>query len=201
MWSQWTKAFRDKHGMTQEDAAAMLGVDSRTVRRWEAGVTPLKKHRDALEKFLMPSVAHRMGEQFRVLMESSVHPMILMDKDFTVIAQSKSHLAHRHRTYGRADITGESYLKFAAPNAVAYVESRGGPQGYVSDFVSSRLFFSVQKDSGSLLSCGTGDLTVLRLLEGTVILSVIKHTADPLIVEEVRASAGAPIVETHRDLI
>src|SRR5690349_8899685 len=42
---QWIKHTRQKHGLTQEALAEELGVDPRTIRRWEKGGTePQLRH-------------------------------------------------------------------------------------------------------------------------------------------------------------
>lgn len=48
---QWIKRTRQKHDLTQEALAEKLGVDPRTVRRWESGDTePRPRHCLNLQK-------------------------------------------------------------------------------------------------------------------------------------------------------
>jgi transcriptional regulator with XRE-family HTH domain len=92
MWHVWVKTYRDRHGMSQEAAAAMLGVDARTVRRWESEeVVPRPETIDRLRDILIPSPAHQMGDMLKSLLELSSDYIILLDANYKVVANSRSH--------------------------------------------------------------------------------------------------------------
>jgi transcriptional regulator with XRE-family HTH domain len=95
MWHVWVKAYRERNELTQEAASVMLGVDPRTVRRWEAGqVTPTAQVRKRLSQLIVPSPAHELGAQLKPLLELSSDFILLFDQDLHVVAQSASHAAH-----------------------------------------------------------------------------------------------------------
>lgn len=45
VWGVALRGLRKRFGRTQADIAQMLGVDVRTIKRWEAGVMTPKKHK------------------------------------------------------------------------------------------------------------------------------------------------------------
>lgn len=55
--SSWVRSARRAAGLTQEQAAELLGVDARQVRRWESGESPM----GALE--LVVLLEQRVGER------------------------------------------------------------------------------------------------------------------------------------------
>ena len=113
MWHAWVKAYRDRHGLTHEQAAAMLGIEARTIRRWETGASqPSLNLRSRLSQILVPSPAHQFGAAMKALLELSSNFIMLFDEDLRVVAQSQSHAAHMHQQYSLESMAGQDWRKY-----------------------------------------------------------------------------------------
>jgi transcriptional regulator with XRE-family HTH domain len=178
MWANWTKAFRVKHQLTQEGVADMLGVDPRTVRRWEAGQQPTKEARGRLESLIAPSPAHLMGDFLPVLLETSPDYIMLLDPEFKVLATSASHRRFMTAHHGIADVVGLSWRRFVPHTYNDWIDSNGGTAGMLRNgFVSRRNPYSYtpKPGSGKQPSHGIADHTLLRLATGLVHMTVTKQ--------------------------
>jgi transcriptional regulator with XRE-family HTH domain len=189
MWHVWVKAFRDRNDLTQDQAADMLGVDARTIRRWEAGTAePTLATRTRLAHHIVPSPAHQLGEQLKSLLDLTSDFIMLFDQDLTVVAQSKSHQAHMALQYGHGDMVGKDWRRYMPATFDKFLADLGGPRGMVTNgFVSIRSGFLRQagEKGGAIASAGLSDHTLLRLPEGIAHISVTRimrpegFTVDP----------------------
>jgi transcriptional regulator with XRE-family HTH domain len=178
MWSSWTRNFRATHSLTQEDAAAMLGVDPRTVRRWEAGQEPTKAARERLSAMLAPSPAHLMGDFLVELLKTSTDYIMLLDIDLRVIANSQSHQRFMQQHHRIDDIIGVSWLKYVPRSYAEWLDTQGQTRGMLADgFVSRRVPYIYTPKSGSdkRASAGFADHTLLRLAYGAVHMTVTRE--------------------------
>jgi transcriptional regulator with XRE-family HTH domain len=178
MWSNWTRTFRAAHSLTQEGAAAMLGVDPRTVRRWEAGQEPTKAARERLSAMLAPSPAHLMGDFLVELLKTSTDYIMLLDNDLRVIANSQSHKRFMQLHHGIDDAVGLSWQKYVPKTYAEWLETRGSTRGMLEDgFVSRRVpyIYTPKVGSEKRPSAGFADHTLLRLASGPVHMTVTRE--------------------------
>ncbi len=178
MWHVWVRAYRERNELTQEAASVMLGVDVRTIRRWEAGAAqPTATARKRLSQVLVPSPAHELGAQLKTLLEMSSDFIMLFDQDLHVVAQSTSHALHMHRQYGMASMVGQDWRRYMPAAFDATVADMGGPRGMIKNgFVSIRASFVRQagEKGGAVTSGGLSDHSLLRLDGGVAHISITK---------------------------
>jgi transcriptional regulator with XRE-family HTH domain len=178
MWSHWIRTFRETHALTQEGAAAMLGVDPRTVRRWEAGQEPTKAARERLSAKLAPSPAHLMGDFLVELLKTSSDYIMLLDSDLNVLANSRSHQRFMQEHHGIHDLIGVSWRKYVPRSYAEWLEVRGGTRGMLEDFFVSRrvpYIYTPKADSDKKPSAGFADHTLMRLASGPVHMTVTRE--------------------------
>jgi transcriptional regulator with XRE-family HTH domain len=171
MWSNWTRNFRATHSLTQEDAAAMLGVDPRTVRRWE----PARAARERLSGIPAPSSAHLMGAFLVESLKTTTGCIMLLDSDLRVIANSNSHRRFMREHHGVDDLIGKSWRSYVPRSYTEWLEVRGQTRGMLEDgFVSRRVPYNYTPKAGSEKrgSSGFADHTLMRLASGPVHLTV-----------------------------
>jgi transcriptional regulator with XRE-family HTH domain len=178
MWANWTKTFRETHALTQEAAAAMLGVDARTVRRWEAGQEPTKAARERLGAMLAPSPAHLMGDFLVELLKTSSDYIMVLGHDLNVLANSQSHQRFMKQHHGVDNVIGVSWQKYVPRSYAEWLDSRGGTRGMLEDgFVSRRVpyIYTPKAGSNKQASAGFADHTLMRLASGPVHMTVTRE--------------------------
>jgi transcriptional regulator with XRE-family HTH domain len=178
MWSLFITDFRSKHNMTQEQAALMLGVEPRTIRRWEAGFEPSSSVRQRLMPILVPHAAHRMANDMQSLLELSSEYIMILDEDFNIIANSKSHQRFMFETYKIQSIIGLCWMKWIPSAYRDWIEQSGKTTGlYKSGFVSRRTPYAAKANlnRGRGETCGINDHTLLRVDGSKIHLTVTKE--------------------------
>jgi hypothetical protein len=156
----------------------MLFVDTRTVRRWEAGQEPTRAARERLSATLAPSPAHLMGDFLVELLKTSPDYIMLLDSDLRVVANSQSHKRFMQQHHNVDDIVGLSWQKYVPRSYAEWLEARGGTRGMLEDgFVSRRspYIYTPKVGSEKLPSAGYADHTLLRLASGPVHLTVTRE--------------------------
>lgn len=195
MWHKWIKEYRAEHSLTQERAATILGVEPRTIQRWEAGThQPTEAQKTRLRHIVIPSPAHMLGPQLKGLMELSSDFIVLYDRDFRVVAHSLSHKRHCFLQYGRADFEGEDWRKWMPPATEQFVAREGGGRGMIDKgYVSLRsAFYRPAGVMGNALeTSGHIDHSVLRVEEGTCHLTITRLSDEPELIAAAKRQAEA----------
>jgi transcriptional regulator with XRE-family HTH domain len=179
MWHVWVKTFRDRHGMSQEAAAEMLGVDARTVRRWEAEVvTPRPETVARLRDLLIPSPAHQMGTMLKSLLELSSDYIILLDARFKVVANSQAHQDFMWQHHKVQSIVGLDWQKWQPAHYTKWLIEQGGTKGLAEQGCVSRrnpYIYDPLPSKNKSGQAGINDHSLMRLPDGLVHLSVTRR--------------------------
>jgi transcriptional regulator with XRE-family HTH domain len=117
------RAFRRENGMTQEEAASYFVVDTRTLRRWEAGgPVPAEVQRRIAEN---NPLTERMVQGLVAIVRHSEGFMLLLDDELVVIENSAPHKARMQELFG-FDIVGRKWDDFITPEAREWIKAEGG---------------------------------------------------------------------------
>ena len=162
--------------------AHVLGVDVRTIRRWEAGSTPSSTHVKKFQDILLPAPDHRLANNIKPLLEITSDIMIAFDQDYRVIGQSRAHRALMHQLWGEDDLRGVMWMesRYVSERVREGVmkEFGGGRKMFADGLVSVRMPFLHEAD-GHVINGGRIDATFLRLAEGNISLSVTHRDISP----------------------
>ncbi|HLO76825.1 MAG TPA: response regulator [Magnetospirillum sp.] len=94
-WLATLRRFRREHHLTQRELAVFLGVNQKTVSRWERGIDhPSAETRDRLRSLLHGGPQDRLPEVYEAVREAPI-PIALVDNNGNVLVAS--------RLYGSAD--------------------------------------------------------------------------------------------------
>jgi transcriptional regulator with XRE-family HTH domain len=188
MWHVWVKAYRRKHGLTQERAASLLCIPTRTLQRWEAGAEPTAAHVEKFGETLMPSEDYRLAANIRPLLEITNELMLALDQNGRVVGQSKSHMAHLHSIWrDGGDATGLEWMasKYAPERIKFELDNYGGlKKCFNNGFVSFRVPFIDERPGVGLVNAGRSDNSFLRMADGNVVISITHKITDHTTIEE-----------------
>ena len=173
LWSTRVRRYREANKMTQEALAEAFRVDTRTVRRWEAGHSRPPEH--VCEKLALsptPSFGSATQSALKLFVETAPMSAILLDIDFRVLANSPIQKARMISQYG-VDTVGDDWLKWNPQSHRDLVERFGGPRGLIKkgfSSVSIKFHRPVNEHNGNKLPyTGHSVQTVLRLDGGDVV--------------------------------
>lgn len=92
-WSEAIQRYRDSTGLTQDELASKIGVDTRVLRRWEVeGVVPSEAHQRTLRGLLLGVEAHNLETMVYMVEHSGPWTQLLRQdgKAMDVIACSRA---------------------------------------------------------------------------------------------------------------
>ena len=168
-WALRIRNYRERSGLTQDALAEMFLVDSRTVRRWEAGKTrPPLDVRRRLGRTHVPIIQTPVGSVLRDLVERSADGITLLDDDLKVLAQSARDIRWTVKHYGR-DLRGEVFMPYLPSFFEELAAPFGGWHGTVRAGLASLTcdFRMPVADAGNAADySGRLQYTVLRLADG-----------------------------------
>jgi transcriptional regulator with XRE-family HTH domain len=132
-WAKALKDYRRHHKLTQEALAGELGVDPKTVRRWERGATLPNSRMQTLLKRLTTTTLHNVSvnEVLIVLVDTCAKSALLLDNTYKVIRTSLHH--QQMYNYKPEDLWGRSYREIAPPDVMAFIDASGGPEMILKD--------------------------------------------------------------------
>ncbi len=136
-WGLRIRSYRERAGLTQVQLADLFGVDDRTVRRWEAGVSrPPRSVREQLGRTPVPRILRPDIQSIATLVRQSSLGIMLLDSQLVVLAASARDIAWHQRHYCR-DPTGSSFEPFIQQTPRTLLESAGGWRKAVASGLSS----------------------------------------------------------------
>jgi transcriptional regulator with XRE-family HTH domain len=121
-WGSALKKYRRENNRTIEQVADELGIEARTVRRWEANDSrPADTNLAKLRALLMRVQPISVDRALVVLVESCSKPAMLYDRDHRLVMTS---LTHRELyNYRLEDALGMDTLQTATSPVRAYLET------------------------------------------------------------------------------
>jgi transcriptional regulator with XRE-family HTH domain len=121
-WGSALKKYRRENNRTIEQVADELGIEARTVRRWEANDSrPADTNLAKLRALLMRVQPISVDRALVVLVESCSKPAMLYDRDHRLVMTS---LTHRELyNYRLEDALGLDTLQTATSPVRAYLET------------------------------------------------------------------------------
>ncbi len=121
-WGVALKKYRRQHNRTIEQMAEELGIEPRTVRRWEADDSrPGDSNLAKLKALLLRIQPITVDRALVVLVETCAKPAMLYDRDHKLVMTSLVHRALYN--YRLEDALGMNTLQTATPLVRAYLES------------------------------------------------------------------------------
>jgi DNA-binding XRE family transcriptional regulator len=124
-WGSALRKYRKENKRTIEQVADELGIEARTVRRWEANDSrPADTNLAKLRALLMRVQPISVDRALVVLVETCSKPAMLYDRDHRLVMTS---LTHRELyNYRLEDALGMDTLQTATSPVRAYLESNAG---------------------------------------------------------------------------
>jgi predicted transcriptional regulator len=121
-WGSALRKYRRENNRTIEQIADELGIEARTVRRWEANDSrPADTNLAKLRALLMRVQPISVDRALVVLVESCSKPAMLYDRDHRLVMTS---LTHRELyNYRLEDALGMDTLQTATSSVRAYLET------------------------------------------------------------------------------
>jgi transcriptional regulator with XRE-family HTH domain len=120
-WGAALRKYRKKHNRTIEQIADELGIESRTVRRWEANVSrPADSNLAKLRTLLLRVQPISVDRALVVLVETCSKPAMLYDRDHRLVMTSLTHRALYN--YRLEDALGLDTLQTATSPVRTYLE-------------------------------------------------------------------------------
>lgn len=136
-WSQRVRQYRSRTGLTQAALAEMFGVEERTVRRWETGVSrPPADVRVKLEMAPVPYVPRPTLSALKDFVHSHNGMVSLYTPQLKVIAASPQANAGFVAMFGRA-FEGVRLLDYLGSDMKQLIENHGGWDRMLANGLSS----------------------------------------------------------------
>jgi transcriptional regulator with XRE-family HTH domain len=141
-WATRIVAYRDAHGLTQEDLAEMVDVDHTTISRWERGRDAPSKQKQQLLNKLVETRLTTVDRALRDLIDFTGDIAVLLDKDYRLVRASAAH--QKLLNYHQADVIGQQH-PFWTDTMFAIMEHAGGPKGWWDNGIYRMDFMSLRK--------------------------------------------------------
>jgi transcriptional regulator with XRE-family HTH domain len=141
-WATRIVAYREAHGLTQEDLAEMVDVDHTTISRWERGRDAPSRQKQQLLNKLVETRLTTVDRALRDLIDFTGDIAVLLDKDYRLVRASAAH--QKLLNYDQADVIGRQH-PFWTDNMFAIMEHAGGPKGWWDNGIYRMDFMTLRK--------------------------------------------------------
>lgn len=136
-WSQRVRLYRARTGLTQAALAELFGVEERTVRRWESGISrPPADVRVKLQATPVPVIPQRTLRGLKDFVRSHKEMVSLFTPQLKVIASSAPVAAQFTAMFGR-ELDGVQLFQFLGSDMSELIASHGGWDRMVKNGLSS----------------------------------------------------------------
>lgn len=136
-WSKRVRQYRSRSGLTQAALAEMFGVEERTVRRWESGVSrPPAEVRVKLQMTPVPVIPVPTSHGLKNFVRSHKEMVSLFTPQLKVIASSAPIAAQFAAMFGR-ELDGVQLFKFLGNDMSELIAAHGGWDRMVKNGLSS----------------------------------------------------------------
>ena len=136
-WSQRVRQYRSRSGLTQAALAEMFGVEERTVRRWESGISrPPADVRIKLQMAPVPPMPLPTSRGLKDFVRSHKEMMSLYTPQLKVIAVSPPAAAQFAAMFGR-EFDGVQLFDYLGSDMKQLITNHGGWDTMVNNGLSS----------------------------------------------------------------